>query len=216
MILQSAAGFAGGTIRKSLFVVPPLRVLDTLGGGVLGAAAGVALVWVLGAAALHVPGQTELRRLAQESRILTRLNEEVPPSRLLDAIARVDPFGAIGGPLADVPEPDAKPPLGGAVRAAQGSVVRIVGTACGLGVQGSGWIAGRELVVTNAHVVAGVRDLRVDRRDRRFRGRAPSSSTRATTSPCSGCPVSPVRRCSLPSRVRARRWRSSAIRRTGR
>lgn len=169
VIFQSAAGLVGGTIRKSLFVVPPLRVLDTLGGGVLGAAAGVVLVWVLGAAALHVPGQTELRRLAQESRILTRLNEEVPPSRLLDAIARVDPFGAIRGPLADVPAPDAKPPLGGEVIAAQGSVVRIVGTACGLGVQGSGWIAGRELVVTNAHVVAGVRDLRVDRHDRRFR-----------------------------------------------
>ena len=53
VILQSAAGFAGGTIRKSLFVVPPLRVLDTLGGGGLGAAAGVVLVWVLGAAARH-------------------------------------------------------------------------------------------------------------------------------------------------------------------
>ncbi len=169
VVLRSAAGFAGGTIRKSLFVVPPLRVLDTLGGGVLGAAAGLVLVWVLGAVALHVPGQTELRRLAQESRILSRLNQEVPPSRLLDAIARVDPFGAIRGPLADVAPPDPKPPLGGAVLAAQGSVVRIVGTACGLGVQGSGWIAGRELVVTSAHVVAGVRDLRVDRHDRRFR-----------------------------------------------
>lgn len=168
VILQSAAGFAGGTIRKSLFAVPPLRVLDSLGGGVLGAAAGLVLVWVLGAAALHVPGQTELRRLVQESRILTRLNREVPPSRLLDAIARVDPFGAIRGPLADVAPPDLAPPAA-AASAAERSVLRVVGTACGLGVQGSGWIAGAELVVTNAHVVAGVRDLRVDRHDRRFR-----------------------------------------------
>ena len=34
-------------------------------------------------------------------------------------------------------------------------MVRVVGTACGLGVEGSGWVAGPELVVTNAHVVAG-------------------------------------------------------------
>jgi S1-C subfamily serine protease len=168
VLLRSVAGLAGGTIRKTLFVVPPLRVLDTLGGGVLGAAAGLVLVWVLGAAALHVPGQTELRRQVQASKILSRLNREVPPSRLLDAIARVDPFGAIPGPLADVSPPDLAPPAA-AAGAAERSVVRVVGTACGLGVQGSGWIAGSGLVVTNAHVVAGVRDLRVDRHDRRFR-----------------------------------------------
>jgi S1-C subfamily serine protease len=37
-------------------------------------------------------------------------------------------------------------------------VVRIVGTACGLGIEGSGWAAGGDLVVTNAHVVAGESD----------------------------------------------------------
>ena len=46
-------------------------------------------------------------------------------------------------------------------RAAQ-SVVRITGIACGLGVEGSGWVATRGLVVTNAHVVAGVEYPRVD------------------------------------------------------
>ena len=34
-------------------------------------------------------------------------------------------------------------------------MVKVLGTACGLGVQGSGWVAGDGLVVTNAHVVAG-------------------------------------------------------------
>jgi len=46
------------------------------------------------------------------------------------------------------------------VRAA---VVRLQGVACGVGIEGSGWIAAPELVVTNAHVVAGVEGLRVDR-----------------------------------------------------
>ncbi len=35
------------------------------------------------------------------------------------------------------------------------------GTACGLGVQGSGWVAGDGIVVTNAHVVAGQDDTTV-------------------------------------------------------
>src|SRR5690606_6585419 len=44
------------------------------------------------------------------------------------------------------------------VRAAAASVVRVRGSACGLGVEGSGWVAAPELVVTNAHVVAGQKD----------------------------------------------------------
>jgi S1-C subfamily serine protease len=40
-------------------------------------------------------------------------------------------------------------------------VVKILGTACGLGVEGSGWVAAPGLVVTNAHVVAGQDDTRV-------------------------------------------------------
>jgi S1-C subfamily serine protease len=48
------------------------------------------------------------------------------------------------------------------VRAAEGSVVRVVGSACGLAIEGSGWVAAPGLVVTNAHVVAGETDTRVE------------------------------------------------------
>ena len=37
----------------------------------------------------------------------------------------------------------------------------MLGTACGLGIEGSGWVAGPDLVVTNAHVVAGEDDTTV-------------------------------------------------------
>src|SRR5438552_206802 len=40
-------------------------------------------------------------------------------------------------------------------------VVRVLGTACGLGIEGSGWVARRGLVVTAAHVVAGETDTTV-------------------------------------------------------
>ena len=168
-LLQSVAAMAGNAIRTSLFVVPPLRVLDSLGGLLLGAAAGAAIVWVAGAVALHVPGQRELREEVQRSRILGELNARVPPTRLLDAIARVDPFAAISGPEARVDPPDPALLRSPAVRAARESVFRITGSACGLGVSGSGWAVAPELVVTNAHVVAGMDDPRVDRRDDAYR-----------------------------------------------
>jgi S1-C subfamily serine protease len=50
----------------------------------------------------------------------------------------------------------------------------VLGTACGLGVEGSGWVARPGLVVTNAHVVAGQDDTRV-----LPRGRGPGLSAHA-------------------------------------
>ena len=43
--------------------------------------------------------------------------------------------------------------------------MRVLGTACGLGVEGSGWVAAPGLVVTNAHVVAGEDDTTVNLED---------------------------------------------------
>ncbi len=164
-LLQSAAGLAGSTIRGTLLALPPLRLLDTIGGVALGAATGLALVWVAGAVALHLPGQTEVRQEVQRSRILSEINARVPPARLLDAIARVDPFASIVGPQAEVAPPDPELLRDPGVRRARASVVRVTGTACGLGVVGSGWIARPDVVVTNAHVVAGMKDARVDRHE---------------------------------------------------
>ena len=169
VLLQSAGGMVGSSIRTSLFAVPPLRALDTIGGFVLGAVAGAAIVWVAGAVALHVPGQVQLREEVQQSRILGEINQRVPPSRLLDAIARVDPFAAIAGPRPNVPPPDPALLESPGVEAARPSVFRVTGTACGLGVSGSGWVVRPNLIVTNAHVVAGMQDARIDRADGEFR-----------------------------------------------
>jgi S1-C subfamily serine protease len=106
-----------------------------------------------------------LRRYVQSSTILSTLNDRLPPGRLIDELARIDQFAAIAGPSASVGPPD--PGLLGAagVSSAALSVVRIVGYACGLGIEGSGWVAAPGLVVTSAHVVAGVDRPRVDRND---------------------------------------------------
>ena len=47
------------------------------------------------------------------------------------------------------------------VKDAGSSVVKVLGTACGLGIEGSGWVAAPGIVVTNAHVVAGENDTTV-------------------------------------------------------
>ena len=140
-----------------------LGVVDGVGGALLAGALALGLVWILGAVALHTAGMRELREPIQRSLILRELNAVLPPSGpLLRTLARIDPFPRIDGPGANVEPPDAAVARDPEVRQAGGSVVRVLGTACGLGVQGSGWIARDGVVVTNAHVVAGQDDTTVD------------------------------------------------------
>jgi S1-C subfamily serine protease len=157
---QAVASLAGSVIRGGLRLTP-FRLLDSLGGIAFGAVAGLAFVWVLGATALLVPGQTQLRHAVQRSAIVSRLNEEVPPHRLLHLLARIDPFPSIAGPAAPNEPPSPSVLRDVTIRRASRAVVRVLGTACGIGVEGSGWFARGDLVVTAAHVVAGQDDTRV-------------------------------------------------------
>jgi S1-C subfamily serine protease len=156
---------AGSVLRRSI-PIPGLAALDGLLGAVLSAAVALGLAWLAGAVMLQTPGARQLRRDIQRSEILQRLNNVLPPSgSILNALARFDPFPSIDGPQANVPPPPraavARDPD---VRAAAPGVVRVLGSACGLGIEGSGWVVGDGLVVTNAHVVAGEDDTVVQDR----------------------------------------------------
>jgi S1-C subfamily serine protease len=142
----------------------PVGTLDGVGGAALLTALALLLAWGFGAVALHSSGQNarQLRELVQRSAVLSRLNEALPPSGpLLNVLRRIDPTASVRGPEANVRPPDPAVAEDPDVRAAGSSTVRVLGTACGLGVAGSGWVAGPELVVTNAHVVAGEDDTTV-------------------------------------------------------
>ena len=149
-----------------------LQLLDSLGGLVAGGLIGLGVVWVLGAMALQLPGQTQLRRAVQRSELLQRLNSIVPPRTLLNTLARIDPFPGLVGPPVPTRPPDPRVLAQPGVRAAAPSVVRIVGTACGLGLEGTGWVARPGVVVTAAHVVAGEDDTTVSAPDGTFRAQA--------------------------------------------
>jgi S1-C subfamily serine protease len=165
-LLETVGTLAANKLRRS-YLLGSLRPADAAGGLALGAVAGLALLWVGGAVALHLPGQSDLRASVQRSLVLRQLNALVPPARLMDALQRVDPFPAIAGPAAPVEPPDPALLRRPGVARAAGSVVRVVGSACGLAVSGSGWVARPQLVVTAAHVVAGQDDTRIELTDGR-------------------------------------------------
>jgi len=158
-----ASGFEGVGIHvRSALRFPGLHAVDGLLGAALTACVGLGVAWIVGAVALQSSGSAVLRRDIQRSAILRELNQLLPPSGpILDALARIDPLPSVNGPEADVPPPERGILAVPAVRAAFPSVVRVVGSACGLGIEGSGWVAAPDLVVTNAHVVAGEADTTV-------------------------------------------------------
>jgi S1-C subfamily serine protease len=165
MVAVSLEGIALGMRRRLLGAAGRRRgiaVAEASGGALLLIALALSMAWLFGAVALNAPGVKGLRTAVQRSAILQALNDTFPPSSsLINALHRIDPRVAIQGPSPNVAAPDSKIAQDPEVQAAGHSVVRVLGTACGLGVEGSGWIAAPGLVVTNAHVVAGETDTTV-------------------------------------------------------
>jgi S1-C subfamily serine protease len=163
-ILASLFEVLGFRVRRALASVvgEPLRVVDGVGGAALLGFVGLGVAWIAGAVALQTPGLENLRQDIQRSTILGQLNDTFPPSGpVLNALARFDPIPSVAGPEAQVAPPTARIARDPQVRAASRSVVKVLGTACGLGVEGSGWVGRDGVVVTNAHVVAGQDDTTV-------------------------------------------------------
>ena len=163
IISAGAEGIAGrmrGGMRMN-----SLGALDGLLGGALGVVLALGFAWIVGVIVLQTPRVNDLRRTVQRSVILDRLNEVLPQDKLLKALARFDPFPRVDGPEVDVGPPDRAVAEDPDVQRAGRSVVKVLGNACGLGVSGSGWVAGDGIVVTNAHVVAGQDETFVEPRD---------------------------------------------------
>ncbi len=140
-----------------------LRLVDGLAGAVLGAAVALAAAWTVGAVLLAFPGAGGARATIVGSAILRRLDELISPTAALGVIERFDPLPSIAGPVASIAPPPARFTVAAGVGAARTGVVRVLGTACGLGIEGSGWVVAPGEVVTNAHVVAGEADTAVER-----------------------------------------------------
>ncbi|MDQ4106265.1 MAG: MarP family serine protease [Actinomycetota bacterium] len=150
----------GGLLRARLSG-PASDVLDGVGGAALGLALSLTLVWVVGLFTLQAPLLADLHPAVRESQILKVLNRQMPSELLTRAVAQLDPLPEIRAPEANVADPDGGIIGDPEVLDASSRTVRITGIACGYGVEGSGWVAAPNLVVTNAHVVAGEAVTRV-------------------------------------------------------
>jgi S1-C subfamily serine protease len=151
----------GGRVRARVRV-PGFRAVDGLLGAVLTACVALGIAWIVGAVALTDSTSSPLTQDLRGSEILRALDRVFPPSGpVLNALSRLDPAPIVHGPAADVAAPTGRIlDTAGSQRAAR-SVVKVYGMACGLGVEGSGWVAAPGLVVTNAHVVAGEHDTQI-------------------------------------------------------
>jgi S1-C subfamily serine protease len=139
-----------------------LRALDAGLGAIIASGATLLAAWLVGGMIAAVP-ITGLSRAVQRSTILRALDGVLPSAP--EVFARIDrlldPLGVpkvFEGLEPVPPKPAALPPdpiVRAAAAKAQASVVRIVGPGCGGIEEGSGFIVGPGLVVTNAHVVAG-------------------------------------------------------------
>jgi S1-C subfamily serine protease len=116
-------------------------------------ALGVLVVWLVAAVA-GVP--------VVPTGIVRALNPPAPTLRQVPAPTPAPaPRGEAPAPWRSLPGPQggrASPPPAGTpaeVRSALDSVVQVLVSSCGRGGAGSGFVAGRERVVTNAHVVVG-------------------------------------------------------------
>jgi S1-C subfamily serine protease len=150
----------GGSIRNRLSS-PASATLDGLGGALLGLALSLVLVWAIGVFALQSPPLAGLQPVAQDSQILQTLKERMPSGLLTRAVANLQPLPKIHGPEPEVAAPEGNIVNDPDVQAASERTLRVTGIACGYGVEGSAWVAGQNLVVTNAHVVAGETATRV-------------------------------------------------------
>ncbi|MDA8301138.1 MAG: MarP family serine protease [Actinomycetota bacterium] len=158
-------GLMVGSRLHSVLPFGGVRAFDRLVGALLGVVGILALVWLLAPSLAAVPGSVS--QLTTGSAIARWVSNEsrrvgLDPPNTLQALRRLvgeDGFPQVFttfGPSQDAGRPPATDPLpAGVLSAAEASTVKVEGQACGRIQEGSGWTAGNDLVVTNAHVVAG-------------------------------------------------------------
>lgn len=139
------------------------RALDAALGAVFTAALVVLAAWFVSAMVLQTPGvPATWRSEVRKSSVLKELRRNLPPADdALALLSRFDPLPGFAGPRAVVDAPDPAITKVPGVAAGRRGVVRVEGSACGVGVVGTGWVAGEGIVITNQHVIAGEGDTRV-------------------------------------------------------
>jgi len=168
---QAIAVLAGSRLRRGLRV-KPARAVDSAVGALASVLAVSVLVWFM-AGAVRGGSPAPLAKSIGGSKIVQTIDRFVPPQTgqlfagFRSVLAR-EGFprvfeGIQAEPIAPMAPPDNQVRFAAGVARAAPSIVKITGvaTACNRGQEGSGWVVAPERVVTNAHVVAGMRSANV-------------------------------------------------------
>ncbi|MFB8893296.1 MarP family serine protease [Microbacterium plantarum] len=164
IILCTALGTAVGAALRRGVDRAKLRILDRiLGAG--GATIAGGLVLLLGAGAVTASGMPLVSTAVASSRVLSFI-DGLTPDPVDSALAELRGFVVDEGipRIGELLRPEVAPTAPAValddpeLQRAAASVARISGTAyaCGVSMTGSGFVAADDLIVTNAHVVAGV------------------------------------------------------------
>src|SRR5215213_5072212 len=157
----------------------PAKVLDSVAGAVVSAAAVLLVAWMVASPLASSPFPPVSSQVRQ-SALVQVVDQAVPDSvrsvyeNLREAIDRrglpdvLDPLTPTQA--RDVAAPDGNLPTSPVVGQVSGSVVKISGIApsCSRQIDGSGFVYARERVMTNAHVLAGVTDPVVEAEGRQY------------------------------------------------
>jgi S1-C subfamily serine protease len=182
LVGQALLSMVGRRLRGSI-TWRPVRFVDNAGGAALNVLALSLVAWVIASVVAYVPN-SDVTRQVNGSIVLRTMDSLLPDAARsafngLGNVVSSTAVPRVFAGLATVPGPEVDAPAPAAAQEAvlviRDSTVRLTGTApaCDAIVSGSGFAVGPELVVTNAHVVAGVEDLLV-------RVRPGQSSSRAT------------------------------------
>ena len=163
-LLGQALGLVVGTRLHVALPDGPVRRVDQAVGALLGIVGLLVGLWLLLPTLADVPGWTSEQ--ARGSIIAREVNARFPDAPdTLQALRRLvgdNPFPRVFDALRPSPDPGVAPEASGLSDAlattAAASTVKIEGEACSRIQEGSGFFVADDLVVTNAHVVAGEDD----------------------------------------------------------
>jgi S1-C subfamily serine protease len=172
-LLGQALGLVVGGHVHRVLPLGPVRIFDRTAGSALGVAGVVAAVWALLPAMAQVPGWTAHQ--TANSHVAQAIDSWLPPPPdTLQALSRIigeDVVPKVFDKLRPSPEVGPAPESTGLSREvlarATTSTVKVEGVACSRVQDGTGFVAAPDVVVTNAHVVAGEEETRVIRNDGR-------------------------------------------------
>ncbi len=170
-LIGNALGLVLGSRLHAELPGGAARRTDQVAGGFVGVFGLLVILWLLLPILAHIPGY--VAEQARGSVIARQVNESFPdPPNTLEALRRVvgdDPFPQVFAGLEPAPDTGASPGSSGLSTATANEVVRstvkIEGVACSRIQEGSGFFVTEDLVVTNAHVVAGEEDSTVELSD---------------------------------------------------